>query len=117
MRLITLATLTLFLGGCAIGYASDERALGIAVGQARLAACEAGEDCPEVQGGAISEPFSQVFGRLLGAVTGGGGQLLFLAYGAVLLAYWDGQTAGKYICGLRVVDIFMADQRIYERPM
>ncbi len=69
-RLITLATLTLFLSACAIGYSSPKRAFGVAVGQSRLASCNAEEGCPEVKGGAISEPFSDVFGRLIGAVVG-----------------------------------------------
>ncbi len=58
------------LSGCAIGYAGGTRSVGIAAGDARLAACSAEQDaCPTIVGGTISEPFSKVMGNLFGAVT------------------------------------------------
>ncbi|MCH8054447.1 MAG: RDD family protein [Planctomycetes bacterium] len=29
-----------------------------------------------------------------------------LMYGVLLLTYWNGQTVGKYVCGIRVVDLY-----------
>ena len=65
-----IAILCLSLTGCAIGYAGNTRAVGIAAGDAKLAACSAEQDvCPTINGGTISEPFSKVLGNLFGAVT------------------------------------------------
>ncbi|MEE8607496.1 MAG: hypothetical protein V3S55_07830 [Nitrospiraceae bacterium] len=71
MRTYGLITiLCLALGGCAVGYANTERAFGIAAGDAKLSACSAEQDaCPTINGGTVSEPFTQVLGNLFGAVT------------------------------------------------
>ena len=29
-----------------------------------------------------------------------------LMYGVLLLTYWNGQTVGKYVCGIRAVDLY-----------
>ena len=58
------------LSGCALGYANTERAFGLAAGDAKLSACSAEQDsCPTINGGTVSEPFTQVLGNLFGAVT------------------------------------------------
>ena len=76
-----IAILCLSLTGCAIGYAGQTRALGIAAGDAKLAACsEVQDDCPTIEGGTISEPFSKVLGNLFGAVT----NVLGGAFGGIL---------------------------------
>ena len=65
-----IAILCLSLTGCAVGYAGSTRTMGVAAGDAKLAACSAEPDvCPTIEGGTISEPFSKVLGNLFGAVT------------------------------------------------
>ncbi len=65
-----IAILALALSGCALGYANTERAFGLAAGDAKIAACSAEQDaCPTINGGTVSEPFTQVLGNLFGAVT------------------------------------------------
>ncbi len=70
MRLAALVLSLLLAPACAIGYASGDRAIGFAVGDATLAACNDDEECPEVSGGTLSEPFTDLFGRLFNAITG-----------------------------------------------
>lgn len=65
-----IAILCLAVSGCALGYANTERAFGLAAGDAKLSACSAEQDsCPTINGGTVSEPFTQVLGNLFGAVT------------------------------------------------
>lgn len=65
-----IAILCLAVSGCAVGFANTERAFGIAAGDAKLSACSAEQDsCPTINGGTVSEPFTQVLGNLFGAVT------------------------------------------------
>ncbi len=65
-----IAILCLALSGCAVGYAGKTRAVGVAAGNAQLSACSADQDdCPTINGGVVSEPFTRVLGNLFGAVT------------------------------------------------
>ncbi|MCH8968952.1 MAG: protein kinase [Planctomycetes bacterium] len=45
---------------------------------------------------------------MLGAaiVPGIGAELVTLTYSVLLLTYWNGQTVGKYACGIRVLDLY-----------
>ena len=59
-----LILVSLLCNGCAFGYASSERAIGVAAANAWLSACEvvASESVDPNDGGAMAVPCPQVYG-------------------------------------------------------
>lgn len=79
MRAIVAIFLVMVLSGCAVGYARDDRALGLAIGSAEIISCSKPEQgaapipleqqsCQYIKGATISEGGKSLLGKIFDLV-------------------------------------------------